>query len=319
VEKNWVREMVDRPTHEPSPTRHYELWEAALWLELARRMYPPDQPGRPIYALLGFMLLTGCIESERKGMELADLRFPGDPEFPRGIVIVHGRKTIYRDRIMPMHPQLAEILTEYLEGPNAPPGPLLFPEPGTDGSVPIGDWSAALDNIARATGYPAEEIRTRGMRVTFATHRLCTLDELGQPMTAWKLRGEMGHGTEQMIERRYGRYAQHRARRPVLEYRWSEWADRYGDRLTKALAGLLTDGQRRTLEVLSRHADGLATNAWMDATGDQPGTFIPRRAVLGQLGLVHRVGKRGSPRRLTADGAAVLGVEPPQAFLDPAA
>jgi len=57
----------------------------------------------------------------------------------------------------------------------------------------------------------------------------------------------------------------------------------------------------------------------MDATGDRPGTFIPLRTVLGQLGLVHRVGKRGSPWRLTADGAAVLGVQPPQAFLDPAA
>jgi len=317
VEKNWVREVVDRPRHEPSPTRHYELWEAALWLELARRMYPPDQPGRPIYALLGFMLFTGCIESERKRIELTDLRFPGDREFPRGIVNVHGRKTVYRDRIIPMPAQLAEILTEYLEGPNAPLGPLLFPEPGANGATPIGDWSAALDNIARATGYPAEEIRTRGMRVTFATHRLCTLDELGQPMTAWKLRGELGHGTEQMIEKRYGRYAQYRARRPVLEYRWSEWADRHGDRLTKALAGLLTDGQRRTLEALSRDAEGLATNAWMAATGDRPGTFIPRRDALTQLGLVQRVGiGRGSPWRLTADGARVLGVEPPQAFLD---
>jgi hypothetical protein len=66
VDKNWVQEMVDRPTHEQSPTRHYELWEAALWLEMTRRLYPPDQVGRPIYALFGFMLLTGCIESERK-------------------------------------------------------------------------------------------------------------------------------------------------------------------------------------------------------------------------------------------------------------
>jgi hypothetical protein len=306
--------MVDRPTHEPSPTRHYELWEAALWLELARRMYPPDQAGRPIYALLGFMLLTGCIESERKRIELTDLRFPGDREFPRGIVIVHGRKTVYRDRILPMPPQLAEILTEYLEGPNAPRGPLLFPEPGSDGTTPISDWSAALDNIARASGYPAEEIRTRGMRVTFATHRLCTLDELGHPMTAWKLRGEMGHGTEQMIEKRYGRYALHRARRPVLEYRWSEWADRHGDRLASALASLLTDGQRRTLETLGRHADGLATNAWMAATGDQPGTFVPRRDVLLNLGLVHRASAvRGTPWRLTADGASVLRIGPPRA------
>jgi len=126
----------------------------------------------------------------------------------------------------------------------------------------------------------------------------------------------MGHGTEQMIEKRYGRYAQYRARRPVLEYRWSEWADRYGDRLTKALAGLLTDWQRRTLEALSSHAEGLATNAWMAAADDQPGTFIPRRDALTQFELVQRVGTgRGSPWRLTADGARVLGIESPKAFL----
>lgn len=127
-----------------------------------------------------------------------------------------------------------------------------------------------------------------------------------------------GHGTEQMIERRYSRYAQHRARRLVLEYRWPEWADRHGDRLTKALAGLLTDG-RRTLETLGRHVQGLAANSWLAATGDQPGNFFPRRDALAQLGLVERVGmKRGGPWRLTADGASVLGVEPPQAFLEAA-
>lgn len=104
-----------------------------------------------------------------------------------------------------------------------------------------------------------------------------------------------------MIEKRYGRYAQHRARRPVLEYRWSEWADRHGDHLASALASLLADGQPRTLEALGRHAVCVATNAWMAATGDQPGTFVPRRDVQLNLGLVHRAsavrGTLGASRR----------------------
>ena len=84
--------------------------------------------------------------------------------------------------------------------------------------------------------------------------------------------------------------------------------------LASALASLLTDGQRRTLEALGRHPDGVATNAWMAATGDQSGTFIPRRDVMLNLGLVHRASAvRGSPlaphggRRQRTAGRATAG------------
>ena len=179
--------------------------------------------------MLAFLLLTGCIESEREGVELADVRLPGDPIFPKGVVIIRPNatrdhlKTLHRERMIPLTPQLAEILTEYLDGPGAPPGPILFPEPGSFGSVPMGDWRKTLDRIVKVAGFLPGAVRTRRFRVSFAMHRLCTLDELGQPMTAWKLRGEMGHGTEQMIERCYSRYAKLRAKRPVLEFRWPEW------------------------------------------------------------------------------------------------
>jgi hypothetical protein len=249
------------------------------------------------------------------GVELTDVRLPGDPDFPNGLVMIQPNatrkrlKTVHRKRLIPMHPQLAEILEEYLAGPNAPPGPLLFPEPNSDGSLPLGDWRKTLDQIAALGGFPAGSVRTRRFRVAYASHRLCTLDELGQPMTAWKLRGEMGHGTEQMIERRYGRYAKFHKRRPVLEYRWCEWSDRYGEQFARGIAQCLSPSLRRALDVLAGRPDGLSSIDWQTALDSNPGTFFPQRRRLVQLGLVatSEVG-RGARFRLTPDGVAVIDV-----------
>lgn len=160
-------------------------------------------------------------------------------------------KTIHRDRVIPIQPQLGEILGEYLDGPCPPPGPLLFSKRSADGTTPIGDWRKSLDRVAKVAGFRRGEVRTRRFRVAFATHRLCTLDEHGQPMTAWKLRGEMGHSSEQMFERRYGRYEKHREPRPVLEYRWEHWREQFGHRLIAGLARLLTVDERCALTTLA--------------------------------------------------------------------
>jgi integrase len=318
ITRNWVREKIDLPTPDASTTELLEPGECALLLEAAHRLFPPREPGRPVFALLGFLLLTGCIESERAGVELIDVRLPGDPEFPSGLVMIRPNasrrrlKTLHRNRLVPMHPQLAEILAEYLDGPNAPPGPLLFPEPGSNGAVPIADWRKTLDRIAKAAGFPKGTVRTRRFRVSYATHRLCTVDEQGQPMTAWKLKGEMGHGTEQMIERRYGRHARYRAKRPVLEYRWEEWSSRYREQLAAGLADTITEGERRGLAVLGAAGAGLTSRAWQAALSSHPGTFFHQRKALVQLGLVgaDTVGC-GSRYSLTEDGAAVLRARRP--------
>jgi integrase len=313
ITRNWVREKVDLPTPNASPTELLEMGECALLIEAARRLFPPTAGGRPIYPLLAFLLLTGCIESEREGVEVTDVRLPGDPIFPNGVVIIRPNatrdhlKTLHRERMLPLPPQLAEILTDYLHGPGAPPGPLLFPEPGSCGSVPMGDWRKTLDQIAKAAGFPRGAVRTRRFRVSFATHRLGTLDELGQPMTAWKLRGEMGHGTEQMIERRYGRYTLLRGKRPVLEYRWPEWRSHLIDQFAAGLASILSHGQRTALQILGASPGGLSLIEWQTALGSNPGTFFPQRDRLHQLELIARDSQeRGSPCRLTEDGKAVL-------------
>lgn len=324
VAKNWVRDKVDLPTPAASTTELLELGECALLLEAARRLFPPDRPGRPIYPLLAFLLFTGCIESERIGVELRDVHLPGGPIFPGGVVIIRPNamrdrlKTIHRERMIPIQPQLGEILAEYLNGPNAPRGPLLFPEPSSDGTVPLGDWRKTLDQIAEVAGFARGKVRTRRFRVSFATHRLCTLDVQGLPMTAWQLRGEIGHGTEQMIERRYGRYAKFRGRSPVLEFRWEEWSEKYGLRLAAGIARVLTPSQHRTLAVLTRHPEGLSLAEWQRHRGSNPGTFFPQRDRFLQLGLVMLVTDNSGNRCYvaTADGRAVARAETDRCAVD---
>lgn len=50
IDWNWVNERTDLPGVDPSPTEHLELWEAALLLEGARVLYPPERKGPPIHA-----------------------------------------------------------------------------------------------------------------------------------------------------------------------------------------------------------------------------------------------------------------------------
>lgn len=126
-------------------------------------------------------------------------------------------------------------------------------------------------------------------------------------MTAWKLRGEMGHGTEQMIERRYGRYAKLSGKRPVLEFRWSEWRAHYIGQFAAGLASILSQGQRTALEVLGASSGGLTLIEWQTALHSNPGTFFPQRDRLQHLELISRNSpERGSTCCLTDDGRAVL-------------
>lgn len=311
ISTNWVNERTDLPLVDPSPTKHLELWEAALLLEAARRLYPAHRKGPAIYPLLAFYLLTGVIESERAGVTVPDVRFPGDPEFPKGAIIIRPNaavrhedtrdrlKTEYRERMIPLHPQLMEILSEYLNGPNSPPGPLLFPAYGSDGTVPVGDWRKQLDRVAVYCGYEPGEIRTRRLRVTYCSHRTYTVDEHGQPMTAVKLQAEMGHGSFQMIERRYFRHTRLRAARPQLEYRWADWSEKYGDRLGQGPIGVreaLTPKLRAVLALLP--PEGLTAKQWEKASRLPVGTFYYCRDVLVKRGYVQRVGTgRGAPFR----------------------
>jgi hypothetical protein len=119
----------------------------------------------------------------------------------------------------------------------------------------------------------------------------------------------MGHDTEQMIERRYGRYPKFKAIRPVLEYWWVEWRSRYIDQFAGGLATILTEGQRRALEVLADVTEGLTVLVWQNRLGSNPGTFFPQRNRLVQLELVRSLGReRGARYFVIKDGLAVLDI-----------
>jgi hypothetical protein len=60
----------------------------------------------------------------------------------------------------------------------------------------------------------------------------------------------MGHGTELMIEQRYGRYAKFSRATFVLEFRCEHWKARCGDLLALGLARLLKPGHHEILAVL---------------------------------------------------------------------
>lgn len=307
--RNVVQDLVDKPTAEGSPTKHLEVWEAALLLEAARRLFPLSEPGLPIYPLLAWELLTGCIESEAKSREVLDLRLPDDLEFPQGVVMVRTNvsrdrlKTEYRTRYIALQPQLAEIMGEYLASAQSPTGRLLFP--GATPDEPVGDWRKALDEIAALAGFAPGEVRTRRFRPTFATHRAYTCDETGHPMSALKLRAEMGHGSMEMLEERYFKHARFRRSRPHLEYRWSDWADQHRGQLGRGIAAALSAGQARALSMLA--SGPLPTGEWIRALRMAPGTFYPARTRLAQFELVMCPGEgRGARWELTEDGRAAV-------------
>lgn len=310
IRTNFVEEMVDKPTADNSPTEHLEVWEAAILIEAARRLFPLSTPGLPIYPLLAWELLTGCIESEAKSREIVDLCLPGDHEYPDGVVMVRtnqGRdklKTAYRTRYLALQPQLAEIMEEYLRSPRAPTGRLLFP--GASPDEPIGDWRKQLDEIAMVAGFEPGEVRSIRFRPTFATHRAYTCDEVGQPMSALKLLAEMGHGTVKMLEERYFKAARFRRPRPHLEYRWSDYADTYRQRLAAGIAAWLSPTQARTLSALTERP--MTSKEWAERLGMGPGTFFHVRGRLVQMELISRDGEgRGARWALSEDGWATAG------------
>jgi hypothetical protein len=117
------------------------------------------------------------------------------------------------------------------------------------------------------------------------------VDEHGHPMTAVKLQAEMGHGSFQMIERRYFRHTRLRAARPQLEYRWADWSATYGDRLGQGARNMregLTPKLRSVLSLLP--PGGLSAKQWQVASGLPVGTFYYCRDVLLKRGYVQRVG-----------------------------
>jgi integrase len=231
---NPVAALVEKPVADRQEARWLEVNEAALFLEAARLFKPKrgDVAIHGLYPLIGTFLLTGGRKSEVLGLEMADV------SFERRTVTFRPNewrrlKTRTSHRTVPLWPQLEEILQDYLEGPRAPQGSLIFPSSRTSEESLITDTRRALDAAGETAGWDSGEIRTKIFRHSYCAARLQTLDG-GHPVAQWTVGREMGHGGTQLVERVYGHLGDVRHRSEVVEYRVEQHEESIGDRL-KAL------------------------------------------------------------------------------------
>jgi len=169
------------------------------------------------YPLIATFLLTGARETEVYGLELDDVSLDR-----RTITFRPNRwrrlKTPGSHRVVPLHPQVEEILREYLRGPDRPTGELLFPTFASGREAMLTDTRKLLDHVAERAGWKAGEIRTKMFRHTSCAARLQTLDG-GAPVSLYTASRELGHTSQAMVLKVYSHLGTIRHRSEVVEYR----------------------------------------------------------------------------------------------------
>jgi integrase len=231
---NPVAALMDKPTGRRVEAAWLETPDAAPLLEAARRPLPPvnGHPTAHAHPLLATFLLTGGRASEVLGLEVSDVSFER-----RTLTFRPNQfrrlKTLRSHRVVPLWPQLEEVLRPYTDQRVVERGgTLLFP--AEDGGM-VTDWRKLLDRIASRAGWKAGEIRSKMFRHTYCAARLQTLDG-GAPVSVFTVSRELGHSSTAMVEKVYSHLGTMRHRSEVVEYRVEQHAATLGDRLT-ALAG----------------------------------------------------------------------------------
>lgn len=242
---NPVASLPNKPTADHREARWLEVSEAALFFEAARTFTPERKGGAldgALYPIVATFLLTGGRKSEVLGLDVGDLSF--DRRKIHFRPNEHRRlKTSTSRRVVPMWPQLYEILQAHVFGGSGPKSGLLFPARRT-GKM-IRDTRTGLDKVARRCGLQEGEVRTRLFRHTYCAARLQTFDGyrvLGEdeegneirepiPVSRYTVAKEMGHGGTQLVERVYGHLGEVRHRAEVVEYRADQHREELGERL----------------------------------------------------------------------------------------
>lgn len=175
--------------------------------------------------LAGAVAVTGC------GLEVADV------SFDRGTATFRPNawrrlKTATSHRVVPLWPQLREILERYLA--TRPPGRLLYPSYRTGRECMV-DPRTILADAAERAGWKPEDITSKMFRHSYCAARLQTLDR-GAPVSVYTVGKELGHGGDALVKRVYGHLGEVRHRADVVEYRVEQHAAKLGDRLAKVTA-----------------------------------------------------------------------------------
>jgi integrase len=259
----------EKPAGRAAEARWLEVPDAALLLEAARttQIKRPDLALGCLHPLLATFLLTGGRRAEALGLEVDDVSFTRKTVTfrPNGW---RRLKTSTSARVVPLWPQLEEILSAYLSERSAaqvldgaPMRRLLFPRRGPGPEVMITNFDAALDQVAIAAGLweyvigadgqPVKDkagqpkrrgtVRSKRFRHTYCSARLQTLDH-GAPVSTYTVSRELGHGSTAMVERVYAHLGSIRHRSEVVEYRVEQHAEALGERLTR-----LADARRPRL------------------------------------------------------------------------
>ena len=254
---NPVAELLEKPKKGDYDAAYLEVHEAALYLEAARLLPAPANNPDALstsyaHALVATYLLTGGRHDEVLGLELDDVSFDRHTITfrPNGWRML---KTKQSRRTMALWPQLEAILRDYVFGVRVcQPGRLLFPSFETGQEAMITDVRKLLDRVAvragfltpmidpktdkqrrKSSGEPMWEgrfIRTRIFRHTYCSVRLQTLDR-GEPVSVYTVRCELGHGSDDMVNKVYSHLGDVRHRSEVVEYQVSQHAEVLGDRL----------------------------------------------------------------------------------------
>ena len=242
---NPVRALQEKPgTVSATEATFFEVADAALILEAARILDRDDRknatPG--LYPLIATFLLTGGRRSEVFGLDVDDV------SFDRGLIRfrpnAHRRlKTSTSHRVVPIWPQLRDLLQEWMFGGDQPrTSGLLFPS--VTGSM-ITSIDKTLDEIGELCGMEAGEIRLHGFRHTYCSARLQTVQRILRPgadpadehafdyveVSRFQVQKEMGHGGGQLVNRIYGHAQRLPYRSEAVEYRVEQHVSELGPRL----------------------------------------------------------------------------------------
>lgn len=231
--RNPVAAWRRKPSAQRREARWLEISDAALLLEAAR-VYESTRPkgGRPpvrfIHPLVATFLLTGGRESEVLGLDVSDV------SFDRRTVTFRPNqwrrlKTATSHRVVPLWPQLEEILRPYVFG-ERPPGQLLFPSFIGGAERMVTDWRKVLDAVVVNAGWKPGEIRSKMFRHTFCAAALQLLDG-DEPVSTYTVARWMGHGGTALVNRTYAHLGTVRHRAKALEYRVDQHAAILGERL----------------------------------------------------------------------------------------
>jgi integrase len=235
---NPVAALMEKPAGRRLEARWLEVPDAALFLEAAGTLSPKSSEFRAdvVHPLLATFLLTGGRRSEVLGLEVTDI------SFGRGTVTFRPNrwrrlKTATSERVVPLWPQLREILDAYLSARttgmvlhNAPASSLLFPSFRTGAEGRLVELRKIFDRVALRGGWHAGDIRSRALRHTYCASRLQTLDA-GAPVSLFTVAREMGHGGDSLVRRIYGHLGELRHRANAVEYRVEQHAAVLGARL----------------------------------------------------------------------------------------